>query len=128
VAVLLSAAAIALAPPAALLIRSWRARVAVAGHSMEPTLRHGDWLLVDPNAYVDEPPNPGELVVAADPRQAGRLIVKRVAAVDSGGRLRLCGDHPAHAVEAQLWAIPGSAVAGRPWLRCWPLGRAGLLR
>ena len=49
-------------------------RVLVSGHSMEPTLRDGDWLLVD----VLNPVTAGDLAVAWDPRQTDRLIVKRV--------------------------------------------------
>ena len=101
------------------LIRSWGARVAVAGHSMEPTLRDGDWLLVDPDAQ----PTAGRLVVAADARADGRLVVKRLQAVDPDGLLVLAGDHPAHAADGLHVSM--AAALGRPWFRYWPLRRFG---
>lgn len=95
---------------------------------MEPTLRDGDWLLVDPAAYALRLPEPGELVVAHDPRAPDRLIVKRVALQVDGG-LSLAGDHPAHAEEAaDIGPVRPEAIVGRPWLRYWPPRRAGLLR
>ena len=47
--------------------RSWSARVAVKGHSMEPTLTDGDWLLVDPLAYSARFPRTGEPVAGTAP-------------------------------------------------------------
>jgi len=105
------------------LIRSWRARVAVTGHSMEPTLRDGDWLLVDPDAYRRRPPTAGELVVADDPRTTGRLIVKRVRTTEAGESLVVCGDHAAHADERVR--LQSATVRGRPAFRYWPLRRFG---
>jgi signal peptidase I len=110
------------------LLRAWRWRVAVEGHSMEPTLRAGDWLLVDADAYHRRAPARGDLVVAADPRQADRWLVKRVADVLPDGRLTLAGEHPAHAGDADsIGAIETAAVIGRPWLRYWPARRFGRL-
>jgi nickel-type superoxide dismutase maturation protease len=105
--------------------RSWSARVAVKGHSMEPTLTDGDWLLVDPLAYSARFPRPGELVVVADPRNDARLLVKRVASASADGVISLTGDHPAHAVEESLGDVDADAVIGRPWLRYWPVERFG---
>lgn len=88
---------------------------------MEPTLRDGDWLLVDTAAK----PSVGDLVVARDPRAAERLLIKRVAASRADG-LRLAGDHAAHAPESEwLGPVAREAVVGRPWLRYWPLRRFG---
>src|SRR5215203_1921658 len=75
------------------LARSWAARVAVKGHSMEPTLADGDWLLVDPVAYSARFPRPGELVVVTDPRDDRRLLVKRVTSATEDGVIALVGDH-----------------------------------
>lgn len=65
-------------------------RVAVAGHSMEPTLRDGDSLV-----YERRAPRVGDMAVARDPRDARRWLVKRVGAV---GRqeLLLTSDAPGH--------------------------------
>ena len=105
--------------------RQWAARVAVKGHSMEPTLADGDWLLVDPLAYSARFPRVGELVVITDPRDEGRLLVKRVATVTDDGVASLVGDHPAHADEQDLGEVDPDAVVGRPWLRYWPFERFG---
>lgn len=95
---------------------------------MEPTLRAGDWLLVDPDAYSRRRPRIGDIVVAADPRQPDRWLVKRVADALPDGSLRLAGDHPAHADEPALAGVAAAQLVGRPWLRCWPPRRVGRVR
>jgi signal peptidase I len=115
--------------------RDWKARIAVRGHSMEPTLLDGDWLLVDARAFERRHPTVGDLVVAPDPRDGAgqRLIVKRVSHVDPQGYLALAGDHPAHQMHGglaqpdQILVAPTSLL-GQPWLRYWPLGRFGTVR
>ncbi len=87
---------------------------------MEPTLRDGDWLLVDPDAR----PVLGELAVAyAGPR----LVVKRVVEIDDAGQLILGSDNPAHAGQ-RIGPVGDSLVVGRPWLRYWPPRRLVRLR
>jgi nickel-type superoxide dismutase maturation protease len=106
--------------------KSWEARVAVRGHSMEPTLFDGDWLLVDPDSFMRRAPRVGQLVVARDPRERGRVVVKRVATIDGTGGLTLAGDHPAHTDDGEsIGTVEGSAVLGRPWFRYWPRNRFG---
>jgi hypothetical protein len=121
-----SVAAGAIAAPLLLrVVWSWPHRVAVSGHSMEPTLRDGDWLLVDPDAYLTRAPRQGELVVARDPRAEGRVIIKRVVSSDDVA-VTVAGDHPAHADEAdEIGRLVGAQVIGRPWLRYWPPSRIG---
>ena len=74
-------------------MRPWR--VAVSGHSMEPTLREGDWVLVLPQRR----PRPGDVVLVRDPRERSRLLLKRVAQTTPDGCL----------VNAQA---PAAVVAG----------------
>jgi nickel-type superoxide dismutase maturation protease len=108
------------------LIRSWGARVAVDGRSMAPTLQPGDWLLVDPWAYRDRPPRVGDLVLVPDPRQATRLLVKRVAQIDPDDWLRLAGDAPDASTDSRTFgSIDPTTIEGRPWFRYWPLRRWG---
>ena len=113
---------------AARLRRSWNARVAVEGPSMEPTVSAGDWLLVDPDAFAGRPPMAGELVLAPDPREPERLLIKRVERVDAGGWLRLVGDAPDASTDSRTFgALEPGAVMGRPWFRYWPPRRFGPL-
>lgn len=102
--------------------------MAIVGHSMEPTLRDGDWLLVDPRGYAAGEAAAGDLVVTLDPRSPGRRLVKRVARINADGSLALAGDHPAHAGEPGLDGVSRAAVLGRAWFRYWPLSRIGRVR
>jgi nickel-type superoxide dismutase maturation protease len=111
------------------LVRSWRGRVAVDGASMAPTLQPGDWLLADPQAYAARPPQVGELVLVPDPRQPARLLVKRVAAVETDGRLDVRGDAATASTDSRAFgAVHPADVEGRPWFRYWPPRRVGHLR
>jgi nickel-type superoxide dismutase maturation protease len=93
---------------------------------MAPTLRSGDWLLVDPMAYRGRTPRVGELVVAPDPRDRSRLLVKRVSAVDRAGRITLAGDNAAASTDPRAFGpIAAPAITGRPWFRYWPPARIG---
>lgn len=89
---------------------------------MEPTLLDGDWLLVDPDAT----PAVGEMVVARDPREPRRLVVKRVKSTGDDGDVVVGGDHPAH--DDEVVQVASRNVVGRPWFRYWPLGRLGRVR
>jgi nickel-type superoxide dismutase maturation protease len=94
---------------------------------MEPTFHDGDWLLV---RQLRRTPRAGEIVVATDPREPARLLVKRVRSV-AGDHLTVQGDHPDPAESTdsrQFGPIPGSAVLGRPVLRYAPLHRFGPVR
>ena len=110
------------------LIRSWGARVEVDGDSMRPTLEPGDWLLVDPDAYVEAPPAVGDLVLVPDPRMPSRLLVKRGAEVhDDGRELFVLGDwHDGSTDSRAFGSVSTETLEGRPWFRYWPprgLGR-----
>jgi len=95
---------------------------------MVPTLSPGDWLLVDPLAYRDAGPAVGDIVVAPDPREPTRLLVKRVGGVIADGSLELRGDSPDASTDSRTFGLlPASAVTGRAWARYWPLRRVGLL-
>ena len=107
--------------------RSWAARVSVEGGSMRPTLAPGDWLLVDSDAYAGRSPAVGDLVLVPDPREASRLLVKRVSAVhDDGRRLSLAGDAPDASTDSRAFgSVEASRAEGRPWFRYWPPSRWG---
>ena len=101
--------------------RPWR--VAVSGHSMEPLLRAGDRLLTLPPRRT---PKRGDIVVARDPRDRARLVVKRVIeARDGVSVVRL--DCPEHSTAEELAAIPASDIIGRAAFRYAPLDRFGPL-
>ena len=91
-------------------------RVAVAGHSMEPTLRDGDWLLYTTVGRA----RPGTVVVARDPHMPERWLVKRVRAID-GDAVVLAGDAPGH----DTGPVPRANLVGRVLFRYWPVARIG---
>lgn len=106
--------------------RSWQGRAEVVGGSMEPTLLDGDWLLVDPEGYAQRNPVAGDLVLAPDPREPARLLIKRVGQVDPEGQLWLVGDAPLASTDSRTFgSVDLASVQGRPWFRYWPIRRIG---
>ena len=95
--------------------------VEVRGRSMAPVLLPGDRLLVARLGL----PRVGDVVLAADPRDPRRELVKRVAALDGAG-VALRGDNPFQSTDARTFgAIPPAGVRWRVIGRYWPASRIG---
>ena len=101
---------------------------------MLPTLRPGDRLRVDRNAYRTAPPQAGDLVVAIDPQEPSRWLVKRVAEVLPAGpgertpRVVLRSDNPARGRDSRVFGPVGlDRLVGRVYRRYAPAGRRGAL-
>jgi nickel-type superoxide dismutase maturation protease len=108
----------------------WRSvrRVEVAGSSMAPALLPGDRLLVIGLPWFPQPwPSAGAVVALRDPRLPGRVLIKRVSAVDRGlGTLEVLGDHPGASTDSRAFGpVPRSSLVGRAVYRYAPAGRSG---
>jgi hypothetical protein len=87
---------------------------------MAPALLPGDRLLV-----LRARPRVGDVVIARDPRDRGRELVKRVARLGTDG-VELRGDNPAFSTDARTFgAVDRDAVGWRAIARTWPLDRLG---
>lgn len=110
---------------AGLLVRRWVDVVEVRGHSMAPALLPGDRLVAVRNLAVGRLPRAGDVVLALDPRDASRELVKRVTSVEPAG-IELRGDNPRHSVDSvKFGRLPPSAVRWRVIGRYWPPERVG---
>lgn len=96
---------------------------AIEGESMASALRPGDFVVVDIRRRR-RPPRPGQVVLARDPRDASRTIVKRVVRTDLHGGAWLLGDNADWSTDSRVFgAVPASAIVGRVRWRYWPLSR-----
>lgn len=108
-------------------------RTRVHGRSMYPTLAPDEWVLFDRLIYRTEKPARGDIVLARDPRQRRRLIVKRVTGVPgdetADGRLGpeqyfLQGDNPESSTDSRTYGpVRRADLIGRGWLVYWPAER-----
>ena len=106
---------------ALLLVRRRLDVVEVRGRSMAPALLPGDRLVV---ARLG-PPRVGNVVLATDPRDRRRELIKRVSALD-GGRVTLRGDNGSQSTDARTFgALARSDVRWRVIGRYWPAERIG---
>lgn len=102
--------------------RRWLDVVEVRGRSMSPTLLPGDRLLIARRA-----PRVGDVVVAADPRDPHRELIKRVARMDPSG-VDLRGDNADASTDARgFGSVPVGVVRWRVVARYWPAARIGRL-
>jgi nickel-type superoxide dismutase maturation protease len=99
-------------------------RVVVEGASMEPTLAPGDRVLVVRARRL----HPHDVVAVRDPRDQGRVLVKRIGAVLED-EIVVRGDNPAASTDSRSFGpVPTTAVIGRV-VRCYaPSWRAGPVR
>lgn len=108
---------------AALAWIKWRyTRYAVSGASMEPALHEGDFVIVDRKAFAGRLPRPGEVILAKDPREPSRTLVKRVTWVDLHGQIWVEGDNRPQSTDSRTFGRMGaSGLVGRVVFRYWPL-------
>lgn len=81
---------------------------------MLPTFKPGDEVLVDPNAYQQRSPEPGELVVAQHPLDPQLRLIKRVILVRDNGDCLLIGDNSAASTDSRAFgAVPRQLILGQ---------------
>ena len=96
--------------------------VEVRGRSMAPTLLPGDRLLV-----ARLPARRADVVLAADPREPGRELIKRVGALNRFG-VTLRGDNPAFSTDARTFGtVSAETIRWRVIWRYWPRSRFGAI-
>jgi len=118
---------LALVALAAVTLVSWLRRhylrFEVAGESMLPTFREGDFLLAR-RVVPGQLPRTGDLVLANDPREPSRTLLKRVGGVDLHGQVTLLGDNAGASTDSRHFgAVPAEAIIARVAFRYWPRAR-----
>lgn len=87
-----------------------RRRFRVIGPSMEPTLHHGEFVLVDTATR----PDPGDLVLGRHPVEADLLVVKRLVDIVDDGRYVVVSDNPGAGSDSRHWGpLDPGLVLGR---------------
>ncbi|MCC7362866.1 MAG: S26 family signal peptidase [Dehalococcoidia bacterium] len=98
-------------------------RYEVSGQSMYPAYRHGDWLIADRHAYRRRLPAPSHAVIAPDPTDPTRTLLKRVVRIDLHRQAWLEGDNAAHSRDSRHFGpIPVESIIARARWRYWPVG------
>jgi len=107
--------------------RKWLDIVEVQGGSMAPTLLPGEWLVVERRTFTRRAPRIGEIVLATDPRESDRELIKRVTAVHAqAGTLELRGDAPEASTDSRAFgSVPITSIRWRVIARYWPANRIG---
>ena len=107
----------------------WLDVVEVRGDSMAPALLPGDRLVVESRSYARRAPRRGEVILAADPREPLRELVKRVVETDERAAVAdLRGDAPEASTDSRAYgAVPLAQIRWRAVFRYWPPARAGRL-
>ncbi|MEO9253935.1 MAG: nickel-type superoxide dismutase maturation protease [Tepidiformaceae bacterium] len=101
-------------------------RFEVSGESMVPALNPGDWIAVDMTAYIKHRPRCGDVVLARDPRDPERTLVKRVDHTDLHSNVWLLGENAESSTDSRTFGpVTPDAILGRVRWRYWPVRRRG---
>jgi nickel-type superoxide dismutase maturation protease len=96
-------------------------RVVVTGDSMLPAFEHGDRLVLAPTGRLQ----PGQVIALPDPRDATRLLIKRIRTVNDT-TLEVRGDNEAASTDSRDFGlVPRAGLVGRVVYRYAPPGRTG---
>lgn len=86
-------------------------RFIVSGHSMEPTLKPGQTVLVSSISYLLTRPKVGDIVVVKNPNQD--LILKRIAK-EKKGKFFVSGDNPRDSTDSRTFGtVERNQVIGK---------------
>ena len=81
---------------------------------MEPTLRSGDYVLVNRWAYRSRDPIADDIVVLRDPDAAGQFLVKRVMSGDRMSGFFVLGDNATHSRDSRHFGmVPVHRIVGK---------------
>jgi nickel-type superoxide dismutase maturation protease len=96
-------------------------RVVVTGDSMLPAFEHGDRLVLGPTGRL----RPGQVIALPDPRDATRLLIKRIRTINDT-TLEVRGDNDAASTDSRDFGlVPRAGLVGRVVYRYAPPGRTG---
>ena len=126
-----------LPPASSLKPRAFLVLLRVCGHSMAPTLKPGELVLVSERTYDVRPPQRGDMVAARPAAFGGRAFVKRIAGlpqecVTLDGRewrldadqFFLLGDHPDDSLDSRSFGpVTRTELIGPIRFRLWPWAR-----
>jgi nickel-type superoxide dismutase maturation protease len=91
-----------------------RQRFRITGNSMLPLLKPGDDVLINPFAFKNASPQPGDIVVARHPLKPDTRLIKRVITDTEAGDYILQGDNPAESTDSRAFgAVPARHILGR---------------
>ena len=91
-----------------------RLTVVVRGHSMYPTLRDGERVVVDTTACREAPPAVGDVVLARHPFMRDMWMIKRVVGVADDGRYLLRGDNALESSDSRSFGpVAPRSILGR---------------
>ena len=115
-------------------------RTEVSGHSMEPTLQHGDNLIVDKISYRFREPERYEIIVFPYQYKENTYYIKRIIGLpgETAESITLgddeyfvLGDNRNHSSDSRdpsVGVLHRKDLIGRAWVRIWPFSDIGFIR
>lgn len=93
-------------------------RYRVEGESMTPALAPGERVVVNRAAYWFSQPRVDDLVVLRDPRDANRLLIKRIESDFGPGEWLVRGDNPSASTDSRAFGpVPRDLILGKVLFR-----------
>ena len=94
------------------------ARFKIKDKSMEPTVKAGDYVLVNKLAYIFGKPSKGDIVVLKHPKEKDRFLIKRISRVTNSDEYYIVGDNKDYSQDSRHFgSIKKNSIVGKVWIR-----------
>ena len=92
------------------------ARFKIEDKSMEPTLKPGDYVIVNKLVYVFRKPKENDVVVFRHPKEKKKFLIKRIYSVN-GNKFFVVGDNKSYSTDSRHFgSIDKSLIVGKMFL------------
>ena len=90
----------------------------IKDRSMEPTLKSGDYTLVNRLAYIFKKPSKGDVIVLRHPMEKDRFLIKRITMITNSDEYYVIGDNRDYSQDSRHFGpIDKSLIVGKLLMR-----------
>jgi signal peptidase I len=93
-------------------------RFKISGHSMEPTFKDGDRVVINRLVYLFSSPKTGDIVALKHPKNGDKILLKKIKKVVAGNQFFVVGENKLDSTDSRYFGkVNKGLILGKFWFR-----------